>query len=104
MKSPKTITLILSTLIAFLCVGCDVKPRERGEYYNRYKLDVNCGEKFKGTVYEQAHSTAAIYSILYALPDGKSIDLPDGCVIITLEEYMYAKEAPNKLILSGLNK
>ena len=94
MKNLKKSTLALSILIALLCAGCDVKPRDRGEYYSRYKLDVNCGEKFKGIVYEQGHSKASIYTILYELPNGNRIELPlEGCVKIVLEEYKYTKGA-----------
>jgi len=74
-------------LLAFLCIGCEMQFSSHKEYYDKYKLDVNCGDKFKGIVYEQARNTP-VYVVFYKLENGNRIDLPiEGCVKIRLEEY-----------------
>jgi len=84
----KTVFIALFVFIIVLIIGSlGIEPKERGRWYQKYLIDVNCGDKFKGKVYKMGHTTAGIYSIWYQTEDGNKIELPDeGCVKITIKE------------------
>ncbi len=78
-------TLVTVCFIIGLVAGCG--ERKKGVWYRQYLLDINCGDKFRGQIYEMGHTTAGIYSLRYEDEKGRNIDLPnDGCVKITLKE------------------
>lgn len=90
MKKFRLITVLALILSAGLFAACG--KRDKGIEYEKYLLDVNCGEKFKGKIYQMGHTSASIYFIWYKDEKGRKIELPDdGCVKITLQEFPVPK-------------
>lgn len=96
MKYYKKITPWLSVLLVFVLVGCD---SGKGGYYVQSKLNIDCGDRFSGTVYKKKFRGSPFdfngrpHGLrYYETPDGKKVTLPyRQCVMIVLEEYEYTK-------------
>jgi hypothetical protein len=66
-------------------------------WYNKYELDVNCGEMFTGNVYERAPVSRRSYIVDYvSVKTGQPIEFPrDECVVLVKKEF-YKPEKKNE--------
>lgn len=83
-----------SILIAMILAigGCKVEPRNP-HWVREYKLNVNCGELFKGDVYQLKLIDGGFYTIPYETEDGTRIEFPRGdCVVKIIDDYTDAAD------------
>ena len=80
--------ICLIFISVFIFSGCHKKQGKRYPYFQKYELNINCGELYKGIVYEMG-SNATFYQIQYKEKEsGNIIELPDNlCIKIRIKTF-----------------
>ncbi len=73
--------LLIIALVLCATIGCN--SQKDIEFHKVLKLDVNCGDKYKGIVYKLKRNGVSRLET----ESGLEIEIPHGCVFIILEEY-----------------